>query len=169
MAGGGLVLNLTMLPIVIGAHALIAYMIVARKYGQQRLGITWRQMKAMLHEATPFALFGLLYQFSTRIDVVLLGLMLGAAAAGIYNVGYRVIFLLLFPPTDDLFLTRQTVQIVAEGIGMIWCWQGFLAYFALERTHPGNKAVKAALLILVNLVMATFILFTLFNPSVYNY
>ena len=96
MAGGGLVLNLTMLPLVIGVHALIAYTIVARKYGRPKLGISWREMKEMLHEASPYALFLLLYQFSTRIDVVLLGLMLGAAAAGMYNVGYRVIFMLLF-------------------------------------------------------------------------
>jgi O-antigen/teichoic acid export membrane protein len=51
-----------------------------------------------LRESTSYASFVFLSQLATRIDVVLIGFMMGAAAAGVYNVAYRVIFLLLFLP-----------------------------------------------------------------------
>ena len=46
----------------------------------------------------PFGTTELLYQLYARIDIVLIGFLLGESDAGLYNVGYRVVFFLLFIP-----------------------------------------------------------------------
>jgi O-antigen/teichoic acid export membrane protein len=46
----------------------------------------------------PYTLSLFLFQFYSRIDVVLLGFLLDTAAVGVYNVAYRVVFLLMFIP-----------------------------------------------------------------------
>lgn len=93
-----LVSVLAILPAVVTMHIIIAYVLVSRKYGQPRIRLTIERMKGVLRDAKPYALFAFLAQLSTRIDVVVLGVMLGAAAAGVYNVAYRIVFLLLFIP-----------------------------------------------------------------------
>jgi len=69
-----------------------------KEFSISRLHFSVKLIKQLLNEAMPYALFTLLRQISTRTDVLLLGLLVGTAAAGVYNVSYRVIFLLLFLP-----------------------------------------------------------------------
>jgi O-antigen/teichoic acid export membrane protein len=89
---------LTVLPAATCGHVLVAYAVVSIKYGRPKLGVSWSYVTQTLREAVPYALFVLLRQLSTRMDVVLLGFFLGAAASGVFNVAYRLIFLLLFLP-----------------------------------------------------------------------
>ncbi len=55
-------------------------------------------MIATLKNAIPFGVSDFLTQLYGRIDVVLIGFLLSESFAGIYNVGYRTIFFLLFIP-----------------------------------------------------------------------
>jgi O-antigen/teichoic acid export membrane protein len=98
ISGGSLVMALVPLPIVTGVQLLIAYWLVSRRYGRPMLIASWTSLANTVREAFPYALSELLLRLSTRMDVIILGLFLGAASAGIYNVSYRVIFLLLFIP-----------------------------------------------------------------------
>ena len=98
MAGGSLVTALAILPTVALGSLFVAYWIVTKKYGRPKLTTSFSSLKRLLRESTPYALSLFLFQLYSRIDVVLLGFLLGAAAAGVYNVAYRVVFLLLFIP-----------------------------------------------------------------------
>jgi O-antigen/teichoic acid export membrane protein len=97
-AGGSLVIASAAFPVVTFAHLLVAYGIVANKYGRPELIGSWSFFTRWLFEAVPYALSLFFSQTATRIDIVLLGFFLGAAAAGVYNVAYRVVFFLLFLP-----------------------------------------------------------------------
>lgn len=98
VAGYSLVLAVAALPAVTFCQAIIAYGILRRRLGIVFGNVTWSSFKGLLREAIPYASSAVLFQLSARIDVVLLGFMIGAAAAGIYNVAYRVIFMLQFLP-----------------------------------------------------------------------
>ena len=82
---GGLAESLVVLPVLTVLHIIVAHIILSARFGRIKIGLT-------------YASFVFLSQLATRIDVVLIGFMMGAAAAGVYNVAYRVIFLLLFLP-----------------------------------------------------------------------
>lgn len=98
MAGGSLVTALAILPTVALGSLFVAYWLVTKKYGRPNLALFSSSLRHVMREATPYALSLFLFQIYSRVDVVLLGFLLGAAAAGIYNVAYRVVFLLLFIP-----------------------------------------------------------------------
>lgn len=98
MAGGSLVMALAPLPAVGATQLFLAYWLVTRKYGRPILIASWSSLRQTMRDAVPYALSLFCYQLYSRTDVVLLGFLLGAAAAGVYNVAYRVIFLLLFIP-----------------------------------------------------------------------
>ena len=97
-AGGGLAESLIALPVMAIFHVVTAHMLVIKKIGKLELGVPWKRLIAILHEATPYAGYEFLRQLATRIDVVFIGFMLGAASVGVYNVAYRVVFMLLFLP-----------------------------------------------------------------------
>jgi O-antigen/teichoic acid export membrane protein len=97
-AGGGLVITLTTLPAVTFAQLFVAYAMVANKYGRPRIVMSWSSVAPTLRQAVPYSVSAFLSQLSGRVEVVLLGFFLGAAAAGVYNVAYRVVFFLLFLP-----------------------------------------------------------------------
>lgn len=94
--GGTLVMALAALPLAALLQASIAYWAVSRKYGRPRLGLSWLDAKQALNETFPFGIARLLAQIAARMDVLLLGFLLGTAAAGIYNAAYRIVFMLMF-------------------------------------------------------------------------
>ena len=98
LLGGGLVYAVILFP----AIALIQLLFVSRyaikQFSISGLHFSVESIKQLLATAMPYALFSLLRQLSTRIDVLLLGILVGTAAAGVYNVAYRVVFMLLFLP-----------------------------------------------------------------------
>ena len=96
--GGSLPVALAVLPVVTGVQLIVAYRFVSKRYGDPRLTVSPSSLIALIREALPYAQSTILAQISTRLDVVLLTFMLGASAAGLYNVGYRAVFMFLFVP-----------------------------------------------------------------------
>jgi O-antigen/teichoic acid export membrane protein len=94
--GGSLAAALLMLPLVTLLQVLLAYWMVRRLEGKLVLGISREAARQTLQETLPFGMSRLLGQVATRLDILLLGFILGAAAAGIYNAAYRVVFMLMF-------------------------------------------------------------------------
>lgn len=98
LLGGDLADSIATMPIVASIQLAVAYRIVSRTCGSPSWRLPLPHIKATLREAAPYATTSFLRQMSTRIDVVLLGYLLGSAAAGTYNVAYRIVFVLTFVP-----------------------------------------------------------------------
>lgn len=96
--GGGLAESLIVLPVIAVLHVIVAHVLVFKKIGKLQFGVTWKRLLAILHEARSYVGFDFLEQLAVRTDVVFIGFMLGVAAVGVYNVAYRVVFVLLFLP-----------------------------------------------------------------------
>lgn len=96
LAGHRLPVVLLALPVLTGLHVVAAFALVAASYGRPLLGATPVELRAMLRDARPFALYLFLLPLSERVDVVGLGLLVGATAAGIYNAAHRIVALLLY-------------------------------------------------------------------------
>ena len=64
----------------------------------QSLSFSLVSLKETFKHAVPFGASDFLNQLYARIDIVLIGFLLGESYAGIYNVGYRIVFFLLFIP-----------------------------------------------------------------------
>lgn len=94
-AGGSLPLALASYPAAAFAHLVIGYVLLVQRHQRPPVLAAWSDLKQTAREAVPFALSSLLFPVASRFDVVCLGFLLGAAAAGIYNVAYRIIFVLL--------------------------------------------------------------------------
>jgi O-antigen/teichoic acid export membrane protein len=98
IAGGSLVTAVATLPVVTAGLILVAHGLITKRYGWPQLGASRSQLKGTLRQALPYGLSGFSNQIYTRVDVVFLGFLLGATAAGVYNVAYRVVFLLKVIP-----------------------------------------------------------------------
>ena len=96
--GGSLVMVVTVLPLITFAQFLIAYKVFVSKYGTIHFDRSLTSLVQTAREARPYALSTLLYPLASRVDTVFLGFFLGTAAAGIYNVSYRVVNFLQFAP-----------------------------------------------------------------------
>ncbi|MGI9305287.1 MAG: oligosaccharide flippase family protein [Gammaproteobacteria bacterium] len=106
-------LSLIVFPVFTALQLGIAYRMVNRRIGSIRPYATFAEIKDMMREALPFAVSEFLRQLGTRTDVVALGLLIGAAAAGVYNAAFRIIFMLslfsylagvaIFPGISRLF------------------------------------------------------------------
>jgi O-antigen/teichoic acid export membrane protein len=93
-----LIYTLAVFPVVAIVFALIAYITISCKYGRPSIGISFTQLTLTLHETLPYGISMILRQLGSRIDVIFLGFILSEAAAGIYNVAYRFLFLLFMIP-----------------------------------------------------------------------
>lgn len=98
VSGGGLVMVLTTLPLLTCIGLFIAYKMVGRKYGKIQLDFSLTNIVHTAQKSIPYAHSSFLYPLASRVDVVFLGFFLGATSAGIYNVGYRLVFFLQFFP-----------------------------------------------------------------------
>jgi O-antigen/teichoic acid export membrane protein len=96
--GGGLATAISTMPLVCLVHTGVGCALLVRHYGSPRWAISVSSLKTTLQTATPYAMTALVRQVSTRTDVVLLGFMLGASVAGVYNVAYRIVSLVQFLP-----------------------------------------------------------------------
>jgi O-antigen/teichoic acid export membrane protein len=76
-------------------YSLIVY---STKFSLPHIEIDIKFWKTIFPEALPFALTGLFVTIYFYIDSVLLSVMKGAEAVGLYNAPYRLIALLLFIP-----------------------------------------------------------------------
>jgi O-antigen/teichoic acid export membrane protein len=98
LAGGSLMATLAVLPAVALGQLLISYVIVAARYGRPRLVTSISSLTRLVRQAIPYALSLFLSYLYARIDVVLLGFLMGANAVGLYNVAYRLVFVLVLIP-----------------------------------------------------------------------
>ena len=98
LAGGSLAMAVAALAVLTAGQMLVAYPLVARRYGRPKMTASWSLLMGTARQATPYAGSRILTQLYTRADVVLLGFFLGTAAAGVYNVAYRVVFILMSVP-----------------------------------------------------------------------
>ncbi|MGH0028889.1 MAG: oligosaccharide flippase family protein, partial [Myxococcota bacterium] len=98
VSGVSLVGVVSVLPAITLVAALLATLLAAVRYGAPDFRGAWAGARAIGRRALPFAESQVLAQLCSRVDVVLLGFLLGVGAAGVYNVGFRVVFLLLFIP-----------------------------------------------------------------------
>jgi len=93
-----LLATLTTLLAVTVVTVLVGYVLVRVNFGAPRLVWRWSVLLRTARELIPYGLTGVLGNIQQRLDVTLLGLMVGTVAAGIYNVAYRAVFMLLFIP-----------------------------------------------------------------------
>jgi O-antigen/teichoic acid export membrane protein len=73
-----------------------AYVYVTTSFRIPKGSISLQDVVRVLRAAIPFAIVPILRQASTRMDILLIGVFLGASMVGIYNAAFRVVFL-LFP------------------------------------------------------------------------
>ena len=98
MVGGGLEVAAGTLPAVACLHLLAAYGLVTRRYGRPALVTSISSIRNQVREAMPYAGSRFLSQAYSRVDIVLVGFLIGASGAGLYNAAYRIVFLLAFIP-----------------------------------------------------------------------
>lgn len=97
-AGGGLLAALAMLPLANLIQSGVGYALVRRDFGRPRLEPSVAALRTLARDAAPYTLSSILYPLTQRTDVVVLGLLLTASDAGVYNVAYRIIYLTFFLP-----------------------------------------------------------------------
>jgi len=95
---GGLAQSLVALPTVVIFHIFIAHYLIIKKLGKLNIRVDLYRSVTILKDSVSYAGFLLLQQLALRIDIVLLGFLINSSAAGIYNVAYRFLFILLFLP-----------------------------------------------------------------------
>ncbi len=96
--GGSIIMALVMLPVMSVLQLLIVKSVLKKKIGKVKISLSFKSLKKMFKRVFPFGSSDLLFQAYSRADVVLIGFLLGESFVGIYNVGYRLIFFLLFIP-----------------------------------------------------------------------
>ena len=98
LLGGSIVFALTFLPFVTIIQFLIVLIFIKNRFHTFKLSYSFISIKKTFKELIPYGVADFLNQVYSRLDVVLIGFIIGEAATGIYNVGYRVIFFLTFIP-----------------------------------------------------------------------
>ena len=98
LAGLSLPVVLWALPAATALQIVVSTEVVRRKYNPTGARPDRPAMASLWHESLPFFTSTLVRYVTIRSDVVLLGFLRGAAAAGVYNVAYRVVFLLMYIP-----------------------------------------------------------------------
>ena len=77
---------------------LLTFSLAARAFSDFRLSASPAEMLRILRESLPFAVVAIARRVASRIDVILLTIMIGVASSGVYNAAYRVVFLMLMAP-----------------------------------------------------------------------
>ena len=117
LSGGSLVVATGMLPAISALHLLAVYGIVTKRYGRPALVASVSSIRNQVREAVPYAASRFLSQASSRVDIVLVGFLIGAGGAGVYNVAYRVVFLLaLVPRFAALSLFPRASTLYADSV-----------------------------------------------------
>ncbi|MCH2171019.1 oligosaccharide flippase family protein [Myxococcota bacterium] len=96
MAGGDLIMAVSILPATACLEVFVALGLIIRSFGIPKLCLSPSKLWEMAVRSTPYGMSGLLFQLQSRMDVLLLGVLLSEAAVGVYNAGYRIVFLLSF-------------------------------------------------------------------------
>jgi O-antigen/teichoic acid export membrane protein len=98
LAGSDMVTALLALPAAAIVQTIAAAILIGRRYGLAPPSIARTEWLPMLRRSLPYGLSELIRRLSIRLDVVLLGFLIGTAAVGTYSAAYRVVFMLMFLP-----------------------------------------------------------------------
>jgi O-antigen/teichoic acid export membrane protein len=98
LLGGSIIASLSVLPIIALLQFIAVRYFLKKKIGESLISFSLPVLKETFLHAFPYGISDLSAQLFGRIDVVLLGFLLSESSAGIYNVGYRVVFFLYFIP-----------------------------------------------------------------------
>ncbi len=146
-AGANLQTALIALPLVAVCHAALGHWWLVATRSSSRRRVSCRDIIEVAQDAIPYAFSGLLTQLSRRIDVLLLGFLLGTIAAGIYNVAFRVALLpllvlqfsavALFPRASKLHASspREFEKLYHRALGVM-VLLGIPATFGLALVAP---------------------------------
>jgi O-antigen/teichoic acid export membrane protein len=120
VSGQPLVVTVASLPAMTFVHVILGYVMLSRRFGRFRLRLNPGFALRTLRESRIYGMATLLNFVAQRLDVICLGAILGAAAAGLYNVSYRLVFFLMmlsqlgsqsvFPLATRLFLNSRSEQ-----------------------------------------------------------
>jgi O-antigen/teichoic acid export membrane protein len=95
VAGVDLPLALTALPAVALCQLLAAWWLIVARIGRPRLGFELAPLLALLRGTGRYAASALQVPVYARADVIVLGLLVGTAAVGLYSAAFRLVFLLI--------------------------------------------------------------------------
>ena len=95
---GNLVFSLLSFPIMSILQFIVLIYIVKKRFGSLKVTFSTRILIETFKNVLPYGIKTFLSMIFIRCDVILIGFLLGEVAVGLYNVGYRVIFFLLFIP-----------------------------------------------------------------------
>ena len=98
LLGGNIIVSLIIFPIFSVVQLLIVKKLLMKKFGKVKTLFSFNSLIGTFKQALPFGTSDFLSQLYERIDIVLIGFLLGESAAGLYNVGYRIVFFLVFIP-----------------------------------------------------------------------
>lgn len=117
ISGGNLAYAIAPLPVATLGVALWSYRRVSRRYGPFHLAASWSDLKALLAKSQSYAASSILRQFAIRVELVFVGLLLGANALGVYSAAFRVVFFIIvfgyfgaltvFPTASRLYRRSQ--------------------------------------------------------------
>lgn len=117
LLGGDLIQVTIAFPAVTLLLTIATHKLASREYGKPRFSLSRESFNRIIRSSATYATANILFILSARIDVILLGFYLGAAAAGIYNVAYRLIFIFMvithfasvsiFPVASRLFIKSR--------------------------------------------------------------
>lgn len=95
-SGAGLVGTVLTLPAVTALLAAVGWRWSSSSFGPLALRGVRTECVRLLRAARPFFASNLLFQIGARADVICLGFLSGAAAAGFYNAAYRTVHVVMF-------------------------------------------------------------------------
>ena len=96
--GGDIVETLLALPVFASLQLFMVILLFKKKFGNVKISFSLNSLIDTFRQTVPYGTSNFLSQLYTRTDIVLIGFLLGESLAGIYNVGYRIVFFLLFIP-----------------------------------------------------------------------
>ena len=97
-SGASLRVVLLAFPLTALLGGLIAFRLAAQSFSGFRLSVDVQDFLRILRASLPFAIVAIARRFASRVDVVLLTMLIGVAASGVYSAAYRVVFLMLMAP-----------------------------------------------------------------------
>jgi len=98
LAGFSLPAVLWVLPVVTALQIAVSSVLVHRKYNRAQARHHRATIGGLWRKSLPYFLSTAVRYLTIRSDVVLLGFLRNAAAVGVYNVAYRVVFLMMYLP-----------------------------------------------------------------------
>lgn len=98
LAGGSLSLALAAFPVMAAVVAILSYRYTVKQYGPLHLSMSLRSMMATLRKALPYASYGIIAEYQTRMPIIMVGIMLGVVAVGALNAATRIVVALMFLP-----------------------------------------------------------------------